>query len=69
MEDAVNHRLKEGWLFHGDMKVIATPENVAMWTTEYTGGKPVLFVQALVRTEVVPVPMPRGGGSNILVPQ
>lgn len=60
MQSRINHRLKEGWLFHGDLKVVYVPD---------TGASPLSFVQAMVRVEAVPVPMPRGGGSNILVPQ
>jgi hypothetical protein len=56
METEINKRLKDGFLFHGDMKIV-------------TVGGELVYIQAMVKTEIVPMQMPRGSGSNILVPQ
>jgi hypothetical protein len=69
MEDAVNQRLQQGWLFHGDMKVVVTTENVSMWSKEYVGGSPMTFVQAMVKVEPVPMQMPPRDRSSIVIPQ
>jgi hypothetical protein len=56
METEVNKRLKDGFLFHGDMKVIVQNGELN-------------FIQSMVKTEIVPVPMPRNLGGSIVVPQ
>jgi len=53
METEVNKRLKDGFLFHGDMKVVIVNEEMT-------------FVQSMVKTELVPVPMPRDRSGIVL---
>lgn len=58
IEESVNQLIKDGWTFHGDLKVII--------------GSHAPYVQAMCKTEVVFAPgeqLPPGAGGGLLIPR